>query len=98
MINAQMIAVPHREQQALDEIVDEHERARLCAGALNGKVDRIDVRIRQALHANDELGDHVLPSHVGPVDVVRADDDDALQVPPPVVDGHQLVDDLAARV
>ena len=50
------------------------------------------------VEAQRELRDHVLEAHVGAVDVVRAEDQHALEIFAAEIDRHQLADQLAAAV
>jgi hypothetical protein len=89
----------HR-HDAGDEIVDEAEAAGLRAGALDGEREPTGggVLRRQHMQAHRELRDHVLEPHVGSIDVVRAEDQHAIEEFAPVVDRHDLADELARPV
>ena len=52
----------------------------------------------RALQAQRELRDHVLEPHVGAIDVVRAEDQHALEEFAAEIDRHDLADELAGAV
>ena len=55
-------------------------------------------RLREPVQAQRELRDDVLPAHVRAVDIVRAENENALEVLAAEIDRHQLADQLAAAV
>ena len=100
VIDAEVLALGAHHHDAADQIVDVAEAAGLAAVALESRTAacRLGCCAATRLQAQRELRDDVLPAHVGAVDVVRPEDQHAVEELAAVVDRHQLADDLAAAV
>ena len=69
------------------------------AGALDGEREPTGgLPRRQRLQAQRELRDHVLEPHVGTIDVVRAEDQHAIEEFAAEIDRHDLADELAGAI
>src|SRR6185437_5091639 len=75
VIDAEMLSFFFFKQKTAYEIVDETEAARFLTGALDFETQRPGgLRSRGLVQSQRELGDNMLPAHVGSVDVVWAKD------------------------
>ena len=99
VIDAEMLAFFTHHQDAGDEVVDEAEAARFLPAPLDFEPDRAGrLFLCCGVEAQGELGYHVLPSHIGPVDIVRAENEHALEIFAAEIYRHQLADQLAAAI
>ena len=99
VIDAEMLALVAHHHDAGDKIVDEAEAARFLAGALDIELQVAARLLRpEFMHAQRELRNDMLEAHVGAVDIVRPEDQHALEIFAAVIDRHQLTDQLAAAV
>ena len=82
VIDAEMLAALAHDHDAVGEVVDMAEAARLAAVALNFERDAtVRPRPDRVMEPPAELRDDVLEAHVGAVHVVRPEDQHALQAP-----------------
>ena len=100
VVDAEVLALLAHDHHAGHQIVDVAEAARLLAAALDRERQHAvsDAARDGVLQAQRELRNDVLEAHVRAVDVVRPEDQHALELLAAVVDRHQLADDLAAAV
>src|SRR5215475_454258 len=99
VIDAEVLALPSHDHHALHQIVHVAEAARLGAAALDQERNRAAwVFFHCSLQTHGELRDDVIEAHVGPVDVVRAEDQHPFEMLAAVVDDHHLADDLAGAI
>ena len=99
MVDIQVCASFQDNGKSVGKVVDVHEGPGLRAVALNRKRYRAARMFGcECGRPQNELRNDVLAAHVRSVHVVRANDEDALKVPPAVVQGHEFADDLAAAV
>src|SRR5229473_3744653 len=74
VVNAEVLALGDDLQHPVDQIVDVHEGARLVTAALNRKTDDPRRLPAELAHPDGELRDNMVNAHVGPIDVMRAED------------------------
>src|SRR5262249_60205505 len=75
VVDAEVLALPSYDHHALHQIVDVAEAARLGAAALDRERNRAAcVFFHRSLQTHGELRGDVIEPHVGPVDIVRAED------------------------
>ena len=81
MVNPEVIALRTHHHNARDEIVDLAEASGLAAIALEFERDSpLRVFGGGSLQSHRELRDHVLPAHVWSIDIVGAENQNALEI------------------
>ena len=98
MVDPKVLALIHNKHQPVDEVINERECSSLFPAALNRKAYWITGILICLFHAQDKLRDNVVPTHVGSIDVVRPEDQDAFEVGSPVVEDYTLADHLPGGV
>src|SRR5215471_9133264 len=99
MVDLQMCAKLLYQHNPINQVLYITEAASLLARALNGERNgAVRMLPAKALHANDKLGDDVLPPHVTSIDIMRTVDYDSLKMFATKVDGQQFADDLATAI
>src|SRR5262249_1493750 len=99
VVDAEVLALRAHEHHALHQIVDVAEAARLGAAALDPERNCARrLGFHRPFQPHGELRDDVIEAHVGPVDIVRPEDQHPLEMLAAVVDDHHLADDLAGAI
>src|SRR5215475_9570250 len=99
VVDAEVLALASHDHHALYQIVHVAEAARLGAAALDRERNRAAcVFFHRSLQTHGELRDDVIEAHVGPVDIMRAEDQHPFEMLAAVVDDHHLADDLAGAI
>ena len=80
VVDFSMFASIKQDFEAVREIVDIYERPSFVARAEHAESDRARLMLAKDVHPHDELRNHVLPTHVGTVDVVRSKYDHPLEM------------------
>src|SRR5204863_1408259 len=87
MIDAEVLAALAHDHHPRDEIIDVTEAARLFSAPLDRKGERAGCRAGLS-QPHRELRNDVIETHVRAIDIMRTEDQHALEMLPAMVDGH----------
>src|SRR5215831_3778222 len=89
IVDVQVLAFVQKEHETSDTILDIDKRTRLFSCPLDRESNlSTALRRHQTSKASNKLRNNVFPSHIGSINVVRAEDEDALKVLSAIVDRH----------
>src|ERR1700678_519021 len=99
MVDAKMLAARPHNHHTLHQVADMAEAAGLAPAALYPEPhNSVALLPGFFFQAKRKLGDDVLEAHVGPINIVRAEDQYSIKVFATIIDCHEFADDFTAAV